>query len=42
VRLGLAEAPERADPISALEVGQHEDVEQPGAGSRSEGVQALT
>ena len=33
--------PELADPLDALEVGEHEDVEQPGTGSLPEGVQAL-
>ena|SRR5215207_3363229 len=33
--------PELADPVGSLEVGEHQDVEQLGAGSRSEGVQAL-
>ena len=32
---------ELADPIGSLEVGKHEDVEQLGAGSRPERVQAL-
>ena len=34
-------APELADPPGALEVGEHQDVEQLGAGSGTEGVQAL-
>jgi hypothetical protein len=34
-------APELADPFGTLEVGKHEDVEQHGAGSRSESVEAL-
>jgi hypothetical protein len=34
-------APELSDPVGSLEVGEHEDVEQLGAGSRAEGVQAL-
>ena len=34
-------APELSDPVGPLEVGQHQDVEQFGAGSRSEGVQAF-
>jgi hypothetical protein len=34
-------APELADPIGSLEVGEHQDVEKFGAGSRSEGVEAL-
>jgi hypothetical protein len=33
--------PELADPLGAIEVGEHEDVEQFGACSRREGVQAL-
>ena len=35
-------APELADPVGSLEVGKHQDVEQLGAGSGAEGVQALT
>jgi hypothetical protein len=35
----LRVTPELADPLGPLEVGQHEDVEQLGAGSRAEGVQ---
>ena len=35
-------APELADPVGALEVGEHEDVEQLGAGCGSERVEALT
>jgi hypothetical protein len=35
-------APKLADPIGPLEVGEHEDVEQLGAGSGAEGVEALT
>jgi hypothetical protein len=34
-------APELTDPVGALEVGEHEDVEQLGAGSGAEGVEAL-
>jgi hypothetical protein len=34
----LRVAPELADPLGALKVGQHEDVEQLGAGRRTEGV----
>jgi hypothetical protein len=34
----LRVAPELADPVGSLEVGQHQDVEQFGAGSRPEGV----
>jgi hypothetical protein len=33
---------ELSDRVGAVEVGQHEDVEQLGAGSRPDGVQALT
>jgi hypothetical protein len=33
--------PELADPVGPLEVGQREDVEQLGAGSGPEGVQAF-
>jgi len=40
--LGLEIPPARADPVGSLEVGEHEDVEQFGAGSGTEGVQALT
>jgi hypothetical protein len=35
-------APELADPVGALEVGEGQDVEQLGAGSRTEGVESLT
>ena len=35
----LRVAPELADPVGPLEVGEHQDVEQLGAGSGSEGVQ---
>jgi hypothetical protein len=38
-RLGVA--PELADPVGSVEVGQHEDVEQLGASGRREGLQAL-
>ena len=34
--------PELADPVGSIEVGEREDVEQLGAGSRPERVQALT
>jgi hypothetical protein len=37
----LRVAPELSDPVGAVEVGEHEDVEELGAGSRAEGVQAL-
>jgi hypothetical protein len=32
-------APELSDPVGSLEVGEHEDVEDFGAGSRAEGVE---
>jgi len=35
-------APELGDPVGSLEVGEHQDVEQLGAGSRAEGVQAFS
>jgi hypothetical protein len=35
-------SPALADPLGALEVGEHEDVEQLGAGSGTESVQAIT
>ena len=31
-----------SSPVGAIEVGEHEDVEQLGAGSRTQGVEALT
>jgi hypothetical protein len=34
-------APELTDPAGPLEVGNHQDVEQFGAGSRPQGVEAL-
>ena len=34
-------APELADPVGSLEVGEHQDVEEFGAASRTEGVQAF-
>jgi hypothetical protein len=37
----LRVAPELADPVCPLEVGEHHDVEQLGSGSRTEGVEAL-
>jgi hypothetical protein len=37
----LRVAPELADPVGPLEVGEHEDMEQFGARSRTEGVEAL-
>ena len=36
----LRVAPELADPLCPLEVGEHRDAEQLGAGSRTEGVEA--
>jgi hypothetical protein len=38
----LRVAPELANPVGPLEVGEHEDVEEFGAGSRTERLQALT
>jgi hypothetical protein len=35
-------APELADPLGALEAGEHQDVEQLGTWSRTEGIQART
>ena len=35
-------APELTDPVGSLQVGEHQDVEQFGAGSRTECVEALT
>ena len=44
--LGLGAAlrvgPELSDPFGSLEVGEHQDVEKLGAGSRTEGIQPLT
>ena len=40
-RSALRVAPELSDPVGSFEVGEHEDVEQLGAGSGSEDVQAL-
>ena len=37
----LRVAPELADPVGSLEVGEHQDVEQLGAGSGTERVEAL-
>jgi hypothetical protein len=37
----LRVAPELADPVGSLEVGEHEDVEQLGAWSGAERVQAI-
>ena len=37
----LRVAPELSDPVGSLEVGEHQDVEQLGAWSRTECVQAL-
>jgi hypothetical protein len=36
----LRVAPELSDPVGSLEVGEHQDVEQLGAGSGTEGVEA--
>ena len=38
---GLRIAPELSDPVGAVEVGEHQDVEQLGARSRTEGVEAF-
>ena len=38
----LRVAPELADRIGAVEVGEHQDTEQLGAGSRFEGIGTLT
>jgi hypothetical protein len=38
----LRVASELSDPVSPLEVGNHEDVEQLGAGSGTKGVEAPT
>jgi hypothetical protein len=38
----LRVAPELADPVGSLEVGEHQDVEKLGAGSGAEGVEALS
>ena len=40
-RAALRIAPEPADPVGSLEVREHQDVEQLGAWSRAERVQAL-
>ena len=37
----VSRSPEIADPVGALEVGKHEDVEEFGAGSGAESVQAV-
>ena len=37
----LRVAPELSDPVGSLEVGEHQDVEQLGAGGRPEGIEAL-
>ena len=34
-------APELTDPVGSIEVGEHQDVEQLGSGSRAEGVETL-
>jgi len=41
-RRGSAGSPELSDPVGSLEVGEHQDVEQLGAGSRSERVQTFS
>jgi len=42
-KLGVsAWPPELSDPVGPVEVGEHQDVEQFGAGSRPGGVEALT
>ena len=38
----LRVAAELSDPVGSLEVGEHQDVEQLGAGSGTEGVEALS
>ena len=38
----LRVAPELADPVGALEVGEHQDVQEFGTGSGTESVEALT
>ena len=38
----LRVGPELADPVGSLEVGEHQDVKEFGAGSGAEGVQAFT
>ena len=38
----LRVTPELSDPVGTLEVGEHEDVEQLGAGSEAEGVQTFS
>ena len=40
-RSGSWDFPELADPVGAVEVGDHQDVEQPGARSWTEGVRPL-
>ena len=37
----LRVAPELSDPVGSLEVGKHQDVEQLGAGSGTEGVETF-
>jgi hypothetical protein len=41
-RTALRVAPELADPVGSLEVGEHQDVEQLGAGSRAERVETFS
>jgi hypothetical protein len=40
-KVRVAESPVGADPVDPIEVGQHDDVEQLGAGSGTEGILAL-
>ena len=39
---GLRIAPELPDPVGTVEVGEHQDVEELGAGGRTEGVESFT
>jgi hypothetical protein len=39
---GLRVPPELADPVGPVEVGEHQDVEELGAGSRPERAESLT
>jgi hypothetical protein len=41
-RCGSLVPPELSDPVGSLEVGEHHHVQQLGAGSRTEGVEALS
>jgi len=38
----LRVTPELTDPVGSLQVGEHQEAEQLGAGSRPEGVKSLT